>query len=117
MERIGYLGTVVFTLDPPALASFYEKALGFVREFEDGGDIAITVATAVGEGRVQAYLHPGEPGRRDMGRFVVDDVDAAVARVAAEGAAVTSPPQDTPWGTREATLADPEGNDFLLTSA
>jgi lactoylglutathione lyase len=41
--------------------------------------------------------------------FVVNDVDAEVARVAAAGARVLSGPVDRPWGHRTVHLADPDG--------
>ena len=39
----------------------------------------------------------------------VRDVDAEAARVAAAGATVLEPPEDRPWGLREAWVADPDG--------
>jgi predicted enzyme related to lactoylglutathione lyase len=45
--------------------------------------------------------------------FVVDDVDAAVARAVDAGASVDQPAQERPYG-RIAVLADPFGNRFCL---
>jgi uncharacterized glyoxalase superfamily protein PhnB len=46
-----------------------------------------------------------------FGAYVVaDDIDALHARVAAAGATVTRPPEDTDYGSREFALKDPEGN-------
>ena len=48
---------------------------------------------------------------RNLGAcVVVDDIDALHARVAGAGAAVTRPPRDTDYGSREFALRDPEGN-------
>ena len=45
--------------------------------------------------------------------FVVEDVEAAVARATAAGATLEVPAHDAPYG-RIATLADPFGNGFCL---
>ncbi len=49
--------------------------------------------------------------------FEVDDVDAAVAAMAARGITAVSPPADQPWLWREARLADPDGNAICLYHA
>jgi len=41
--------------------------------------------------------------------FVVDDVDAQVARVRAAGAEILSGPVDRPWGHRTVHVLDPDG--------
>ncbi|TMJ73556.1 MAG: VOC family protein [Alphaproteobacteria bacterium] len=59
--------------------------------------------------------------RRDFGRhwtpvhldFIVPDIDAAVARLTALGAALDRPIQDADYG-RMANMADPFGNGFDL---
>ncbi len=40
------------------------------------------------------------------------DVDALFARAWEAGALVTRPPEDTPYGTREFTVRDPEGQEW-----
>jgi uncharacterized glyoxalase superfamily protein PhnB len=50
-----------------------------------------------------------QPGT--FGAYVVaDDIDALHARVAAAGAEITRPPNDTDYGSRDFALKDPEGN-------
>ena len=44
----------------------------------------------------------------------VDDVDAR-CRLAAEGGIVLDEPADQPWGVRQAVVADPEGQRWVLT--
>jgi uncharacterized glyoxalase superfamily protein PhnB len=39
-----------------------------------------------------------------------DDVDRLHGRIAAEGARIVDPIADRPWGQREFTVEDPEGN-------
>lgn len=49
---------------------------------------------------------------------VADDsaVDAAYARAVAEGAAVVLEPEDQPYGGRNATVTDPDGNTWSIGS-
>lgn len=44
----------------------------------------------------------------------VPDVDAVVARAEAAGARIVSPPEETFYGTRRATLRDPFGHRWLV---
>ena len=46
--------------------------------------------------------------------LVVPDADAAYARAVAAGATVTRPLQDTPYGSREFSVRDPEGHTWTL---
>lgn len=43
-------------------------------------------------------------------RFLVDDPDGLQAEYAAKGVEIHGPLRDTPWGTREFALYDPDGN-------
>jgi uncharacterized glyoxalase superfamily protein PhnB len=50
-----------------------------------------------------------QPGT--FGAYVVaDDIDALHARIAAAGAEITRPPNDTDYGSRDFAIKDPEGN-------
>ena len=51
----------------------------------------------------------GPAGQGTLLAFVVDDVDAEFARIAASGARVVTPPETEPWGERYCQLADPNG--------
>lgn len=46
----------------------------------------------------------------------VDDVDATVAAMRADGVPIVLEPVDQPWGERVAYVADPEGNLVMLTA-
>jgi uncharacterized glyoxalase superfamily protein PhnB len=46
--------------------------------------------------------------------IVVADADAAHARAVAAGAVVTSPLHDTPYGSRDFTVKDPEGHTWSV---
>ena len=51
----------------------------------------------------------GPAGQGTLLAFVVDDVDAEFARIAASGARVVTPPETEPWGERYCQFADPNG--------
>lgn len=55
----------------------------------------------------------GAAGRGVVIDFVVADVDATFARLAAAGVNTIYPPKDKPWGARTASVRDPAG--YLLT--
>jgi predicted enzyme related to lactoylglutathione lyase len=68
-----------------------------------------TVASST-TGEARRYTRHWTPVHLD---FVVDDVDAAVARAIAAGATVDDPAESHNWG-RIAHLADPFGHGFCL---
>jgi catechol 2,3-dioxygenase-like lactoylglutathione lyase family enzyme len=107
--------------DVPASVRFYGR-LGFALAFQD--DAAAPRYAAVRRDAVELHLQwhdrSGWPpaGDRPTYRFVVGDVDALYREFRERGAlapesADPSPwaaPGDTPWGTREFHLRDPDGN-------
>jgi predicted enzyme related to lactoylglutathione lyase len=61
----------------------------------------------------------GEPGR-EAGTvsgvyFKVADVRKAAASIAKKGGKVTDKPVKKPWGDWNATIADPDGNEFCIS--
>jgi predicted enzyme related to lactoylglutathione lyase len=65
-----------------------------------------------------AYIDEVEVGRRVAGHirvaFEVDDVDAAVRRLADAGAEIIAEPIRTPWDSRNARLQAPAGLQLTL---
>ncbi len=59
-----------------------------------------------------------ETGRRVSGpvrlALQVTDLDAALARLRAQGAVIVHPPVVTPWGDRNARVQDPDGMQVTL---
>ena len=63
-------------------------------------------------------------GRDELGRsagtvsgiyFSVVDVKRAARAIERKGGIVTDRPEKKPWGNWNATIADPDGNEFVLT--
>jgi RimJ/RimL family protein N-acetyltransferase len=87
------------------------EGLGF-REAWSADDIAQVVADWTGGPAVRLRI-----GARFHARLLVDvgiAVDDVTTRATSAGWTLSSPPTDQPWGAREATLADPDGNVVIL---
>lgn len=119
MSDLRYEGQTVFCTDVPASATYYEDVLGLHRAYESGGDIAMTLpAVDHPEASITLYLHPADaPTPVDLGMFRVPDVNAFLTRYRAAEYPVIIEPADTPWGTREATINDLDGNGLCVASA
>jgi len=112
---------VLMCRDVPASVRFYGR-LGFSLVFQD--DPADPRYAAVTRDGVELHLQWHDrsqwayPNDRPTYRFLVRDVDALYSEVRDGGAlapeaSAGSPwlaPADTPWGTREFHLRDPDGN-------
>jgi predicted enzyme related to lactoylglutathione lyase len=60
---------------------------------------------------------PGRPAGTVTGAFLrVDDVEEAVRRTEARGGTITDRPLQQSWGDVHATVADPDGNEFVLST-
>jgi uncharacterized glyoxalase superfamily protein PhnB len=64
----------------------------------------------------KGFKSPGELGGVETRSvyLVVADADAAFARAVAHGAKVVRPLQDTPYGSREFSVKDPEGHSWSV---
>ncbi|WP_195909158.1 VOC family protein [Microlunatus sp. Gsoil 973] len=117
--RLTFDGIVVFVADVRTSARVYEEALGLVREWADDDHVQFRLPTKGHPGGAWLLLHPATeqsaPGQY-LGNFVVDDVDAAVSRLRTFGFKVTQEPADAPWGVREASVSDADGNGMTLAA-
>ncbi len=48
--------------------------------------------------------------------LLVDDVDKAYRNLKDKGVKFATEPKDQPWGVRDATFVDPDGNTFVIES-
>ncbi len=109
-----------------AAVRFYTEQLGFRLLFSDPAGLSAHdpspphPAYAV-VGRDNVRLHLQSHDFQAMGdraeplhiRFLIEDVDSLYAEYAASGAPA-KPPRNTPWGTREFGLYDPDKNGLFF---
>lgn len=119
--RLVAVHPVLMSSDVATSVAFYGR-LGFRQIFRDDAQAPRYAAVARDgvELHLQWHEQAGRPGAEDrpVYRFPVDDVDALHAELLRAGALAgdersASPwalPGDTPWGTREFHLRDPDGN-------
>ena len=109
--------TVSLTVDEPAAsAAFLVDHFGFRTDMASDGFVSLTRDDA---GMSVLYLRRGlatlPADQRDdhatglILAFVVDDLEAELARVRAEGVAITMPLTEEEWGERAFQVRDPNG--------
>jgi catechol 2,3-dioxygenase-like lactoylglutathione lyase family enzyme len=116
------VGTVLSTRDARALASFYERLLGWPRLADEPGWVILRpspTAHGLSFHEDAEYVAPTWPSRVDRQQMMVhldiatDDLAAAVAQVVALGGSLADhQPQD---GVR--VMFDPDGHPFCLFEA
>ncbi|HEX3785952.1 MAG TPA: VOC family protein [Pseudonocardiaceae bacterium] len=102
--------------DVEASAAFLTSHFGFRHEMAADGFVSLTREDA---GMTVVFLRRGLSVLPDDQRddkadgvilaFVVDDLDAELARLTAEGVAITMPLREEPWGERAFQVTDPNG--------
>jgi uncharacterized glyoxalase superfamily protein PhnB len=99
--------------DMPSAAAFYERAGFHVRVYEPGGDYAFVHyrdESVFDLDQVDDF----DPAKNGAGCYaIIDTVDQLHTRFATAGLPVT-PVEDQPWGMREFTLTDPNGNHIRI---
>lgn len=105
---------VLMVRDVPASIQFYSR-LGFHEAFRD--DPADPKYAGVRRDGIELHMqwHDAKewdfPNDRPTYRFVVQDVDGLFAEFRDRGVLnPTAAPRDTPWGTREFHVQDPDRN-------
>ncbi len=97
---------------------FYEHGLGFTidwkHQFEPGFPLFIQL-TRNGQS-VFLTEHAGDCDVGGAVYFVIPDVDRCFTEFTSQSVVPTALPADTPWGTREMLLADPDGNRLRFAS-
>jgi uncharacterized glyoxalase superfamily protein PhnB len=108
----------LLAVDAPGLIDYYVDTFGFVvaARYDDGDTVAhAELLWPEGSGGLMLGSHrPGSAWSREPGSagiyVVTSDPDALFERVAARGADVVRPLNDTGYGSREFGVRDPEGN-------
>jgi len=119
--KLNLAATRIFTDDVDALLAFYERVTGVAarRIHPLFGEIAtpsgtLAIASTQTVGLIGAGSAEAAANRSVCLDFLVDDVDADHARLAAIvaefGTAFVNEPTTMPWGNRSLLFRDPDGN-------
>ena len=103
--------------DEEASAAFLERHLGFEREMQQDGFVALrregvgfnVIFLRTGLSTFKPASHSGSAGPGLLLVFVVDDIDAEWRLLTAAGAPVATPIETEPWGERYFQIIDPNG--------
>lgn len=97
---------------------FYVRGLGFEVDWEHRFEPDLPVFAQVTRDGLSLFLseHSGDCRVGGAAYFVVDDVNALFEEIRARGIATAQPPEDTPWGTREMGVKDPDGNSLRFAN-
>ena len=117
MPRRALIELVIDCVDPGSLAEFWRAALGYRDHYADA-DLAVLVPD---EGVASPLLLQRVPepkaGKNRMHLDVIaDDIEAEVARLEALGARRIDPEPQSFGGTRWVRMADPEANEFCVST-
>ena len=123
-DRLDHI--VLTVADIEATTRFYERALGFVRERESLGYVAmrrgavlIGIGAAAGLPASHYFDAASLRGRVGVGVELVievEDVEVAYQGVVEAGCSVMTPLGERSWGLRDFRLTDPDGYYLRITS-
>ncbi|MDP9238035.1 MAG: VOC family protein [Chloroflexota bacterium] len=126
MTSDGGLRIELFVDDVERSATFYERVLGFAREHESPGyvairrgDVRIGIGAANGLPPQHYFDAPSFGGRKGIGVELVievDDVESACRAVVEAGHPIVTPLGNRSWGLRDFRIADPDGYYLRITS-
>jgi catechol 2,3-dioxygenase-like lactoylglutathione lyase family enzyme len=114
LATLGHPTPILRSFDEARTKDFYLTFLGFELVFEHRFEAWAPLYMGVKHGSCDLHLsqHYGDGSPGAALRIPVDDVVAYAAALRAKehGNARPGEPQETPWGTREITIADPASN-------
>ena len=114
---VGEAFPIVSTPDLERMLGFYRDLLGGTVEYEFPTGQPVYVSLRLGSSSI-GLTHDAEATLGVSQRFAlwvyVDDCDAAVAELRADGIEVVEEPHDQPWGERMARVLDPDGNQLIV---
>jgi catechol 2,3-dioxygenase-like lactoylglutathione lyase family enzyme len=105
-------------LDAQRSLSFYVDGLGFTVDWEHRFEPGFPLFMQLTRAGQTLFLteHAGDCEVGGAVYLIVPDVDACHAQFSRRGVAAMEVPADTPWGTREMLLRDPDGNRLRFAS-
>jgi catechol 2,3-dioxygenase-like lactoylglutathione lyase family enzyme len=110
--------------DPVRTVDFFTRVLDFDVMFRGPEVGGVPVLVHLRRAKYQDVLvmplrgaaAPGNTAALSLSVADADALDALAARVRAAAPDANDGPADTPWNAREATVRDPDGNRFVLTT-
>ena len=92
--------------------AFYEDGLGFRVQWEHRFEPGFPVFAEVSRDGLSLFLteHSGDCQVGGAAYILMDDLDALYSEIRDRGIEVDERPEETPWGTREMSVIDPDGN-------
>lgn len=102
---------VLAVADLDAALAFYTERLGFAVDWRNLDDVAV-----VSSGAIALFLNSKDAGGLGPVGVVLnlEDADAAYAAWTAVGVDIVDPIATRPWGMREFTVRDPDGNELTV---
>ena len=96
---------------------FYVEGLGFTVDWEHQFEAHYPIFVQVTRDGLSLFLteHTGDCEVGGAAFLIVDDVDALFGEIRSRGIAAQAP-EDTPWGTREMGVKDPDGNSLRFAN-
>ncbi len=97
---------------------FYGEGLGFQVDWQHRFEPGYPLFVQMTRGGQTIFLteHSGDCQVGGAVYFLVPSADACFAEFSSRGIEATNMPADTPWGTREFVLTDPDGNRLRFAS-
>lgn len=115
MDNVRIGEVCLYTHDVLRLADFYRRVLKL--EGESADDVHQTL---ISSGTWLTIYNDGAPRREGAQRiclaFTVADVDEAHDRLVSMGVGIVDKPTTRPWGARNMSFKDPDGNIVFLRS-
>ena len=115
---VGEAFPIISTPDLERMLVFYRDLLGGTVVYGFPTDQPVFVSLRLGSSSIgiahDADTTVGVGGQRVALWVYVDDCDAAIADMRANGVEVVEVPRDQPWGERMARVHDPDGNQLIV---
>lgn len=109
--RLTSFAAIFAVADVPASLAFYERHLGFAARFTLGTPATYAI---IERDSVELHLMPAGQGGQPAGQASLyaytEGLDSLHRALLARACPIEVPPQDFPYGMREFSVRDPDGN-------
>jgi predicted enzyme related to lactoylglutathione lyase len=114
MTQLAFSALTMHSEDPTRLAGFYRDVVGLPLALHEHGTVGGHYEGTVGAVHIAVWSASARVGGPFVPVFRVDDLAAALARLAERGVPLLHKPLDIGEGKRVVTFTDPDGNAFRL---